>query len=230
MPMVIGKCPNCGGILHIDNNTDTCICQYCSTPIINEKAINNYNITNNVKADNVQIYGAKDSIDAMLKKEEAYIAYHDKDRLCKLYEEMIDSFPARYEGWWEKMKLQTDFFQAKPRTVFVVEDDLFRMCLKYAPESIKPTLKRIYYTYKKNCITLFNNIKAEEERMLQKQKEIIHAQQKTYKKESLLQSLFITSGVLTIFMFLFSYYKDSTSGYVLGSVLFVVSIVLAVLS
>lgn len=47
MPFVQAKCPNCGGMLAVDSSKDAAICQFCNTPFVVEKAINNYNITNN---------------------------------------------------------------------------------------------------------------------------------------------------------------------------------------
>ena len=57
MPLVSAKCTNCGANLEVDNTKDAAICQYCGTPYIVEKAINNFNTTNNIKADVVNIYG-----------------------------------------------------------------------------------------------------------------------------------------------------------------------------
>lgn len=48
MPFVQAKCPNCGGVLAVDNSNEAAVCQFCNTPFIVERAINNYNITNNV--------------------------------------------------------------------------------------------------------------------------------------------------------------------------------------
>lgn len=55
MPFVQAKCPNCGGILAVDASHEAAVCQYCNTPFITEKAINNVNITNYVTANNVVI-------------------------------------------------------------------------------------------------------------------------------------------------------------------------------
>ena len=57
MSFVQAKCTNCGGILDVDNTKDAAICKYCGTPFIIEKAINNYNTTNNITANTVNIYG-----------------------------------------------------------------------------------------------------------------------------------------------------------------------------
>jgi len=48
MPLVEAKCTNCGAALQVDDSLDAAICPYCNTAYIVEKAINNYNITNNV--------------------------------------------------------------------------------------------------------------------------------------------------------------------------------------
>lgn len=57
MSLVQAKCTNCGANLEIDNSKDAAICQFCGTPFIVEKAINNYNTINNIKADVVNVYG-----------------------------------------------------------------------------------------------------------------------------------------------------------------------------
>lgn len=57
MPLVAAKCTQCGGVLEVDSTHDAAICKYCGTPFITEKAINNYNVTNNIQASVVNIYG-----------------------------------------------------------------------------------------------------------------------------------------------------------------------------
>ena len=52
------KCTNCGATLTVDNDKEAAICQYCNSAFIVEKAINNYNITNNINANVVNIYGS----------------------------------------------------------------------------------------------------------------------------------------------------------------------------
>ncbi|MBQ6692055.1 MAG: leucine-rich repeat domain-containing protein, partial [Clostridia bacterium] len=41
----------------MDSSKDAAICSYCGTPFIVEKAIQSYNITNNIQAGTVNIYG-----------------------------------------------------------------------------------------------------------------------------------------------------------------------------
>ena len=50
-------CPKCGGQLQVDPTQEAAVCQYCGTPFIVDKAINQYNIQNATieHADNVTI-------------------------------------------------------------------------------------------------------------------------------------------------------------------------------
>lgn len=57
MPLAQAKCTNCGANLTVDNTKDAAICPFCGTPYVVEKAINNYNVTNNIRADVVNVYG-----------------------------------------------------------------------------------------------------------------------------------------------------------------------------
>ncbi|MBQ7144257.1 MAG: leucine-rich repeat protein [Oscillospiraceae bacterium] len=57
MPIVFAKCTNCGANLEVENTKDAAICPYCGTPYIVEKAINNYNVTNHINAETVNVFG-----------------------------------------------------------------------------------------------------------------------------------------------------------------------------
>lgn len=61
MPFVQAKCTNCGANLEVDRDKDAVICPYCNSAYIVEKAINNYNTTNNIHADVVNVYGSANS-------------------------------------------------------------------------------------------------------------------------------------------------------------------------
>ncbi len=61
MPLVKAKCTSCGASLEVDPLNEVASCPYCGTPYTVEKAINNYNFTNNIQAQTVNIYGAINS-------------------------------------------------------------------------------------------------------------------------------------------------------------------------
>ena len=66
MPLAQAKCKNCGAVLEVDTSMETAVCPYCGTPYIVEKTIKNYNanfnITNQIRTDTVNIYGGSASV------------------------------------------------------------------------------------------------------------------------------------------------------------------------
>ena len=55
MPFVRSKCTKCGANLEVDNSMDAAICPFCGAPYIVEKAINNYQETENISANTVNV-------------------------------------------------------------------------------------------------------------------------------------------------------------------------------
>ncbi len=62
MPLVNAKCTNCGGTLQVDAAKEAAVCPFCGSAFIVEKAVQNYNIVNNIHADVVNIYAEKDFV------------------------------------------------------------------------------------------------------------------------------------------------------------------------
>ena len=61
MALVPAKCTQCGAGLSVDDSQDATICEFCHTPFIVEKAINQYNIdTAHIHADVVSVNLTKD--------------------------------------------------------------------------------------------------------------------------------------------------------------------------
>jgi len=59
--LIPAKCTQCGSNLTVDSSQDAAVCPFCNTPFVAEKAINNYNTTNNIKADIVNVYQTKEN-------------------------------------------------------------------------------------------------------------------------------------------------------------------------
>lgn len=73
MPFVQAKCTNCGANLQVDNSKEAAICPYCDSAYIVEKAINNYQITNHIQANVVNIYGEQQNFEIVAGK---LVKYH----------------------------------------------------------------------------------------------------------------------------------------------------------
>jgi tetratricopeptide (TPR) repeat protein len=55
--VVPAKCTNCGAALKVDPSQEAAVCPFCNTPYIIEKAIKNYNVTNNYIGTQINIQG-----------------------------------------------------------------------------------------------------------------------------------------------------------------------------
>ncbi|MBQ3065358.1 MAG: hypothetical protein IJC98_03880 [Clostridia bacterium] len=93
MPLVPAKCTSCGAQLTVDNTKDAAICEFCNTPYIVEKAINNYTISgdNNISISNatVNVQGGP-SIDSMLTRAAEFEQMGDIDRALEYYNRILD--------------------------------------------------------------------------------------------------------------------------------------------
>lgn len=63
MALIPAICTQCGAQIKVDDQKEAGICEYCGTAFITEKAINNYNVTNNIQANTVNIYSQSASDD-----------------------------------------------------------------------------------------------------------------------------------------------------------------------
>ena len=101
MPFVQAKCPNCGGFLAVDNARDAAVCQFCGTPFIVEKAVNNYNISvnNNInlKNANIRVEGSP-TTKSLLSRARSFIFQKDYDRAFSYFERVLDIDPGNHEA------------------------------------------------------------------------------------------------------------------------------------
>ena len=114
MPLVPAKCPECGGNVVVDSDKDAGVCEFCKAPFIVEKAINHFNtinnVTNNIKADTVNLNTGK-SIEDELKgfKEKILLSIKLKDRE-KLSKEIKELFIYK-ENNFERSEVHLTFLE-----------------------------------------------------------------------------------------------------------------------
>lgn len=96
MPFVQAKCPNCGGVLAVDQSHDAALCQYCNTPFIVEKAINNFNVTvsGNLSVENANItVSVGPSVDSLLTRANDFYDTRDFRKAFEYYDRVLDLDP-----------------------------------------------------------------------------------------------------------------------------------------
>ena len=114
MPLVNAKCTNCGGALKVDDTKEAAICEYCGSPFIVEKAINNYNyhITNNITAQNVIIAGKGEmEKERLLQNAKTQLSFNDTASARSTYSQITEDYPDDYRGWYGLASVETDEFK-----------------------------------------------------------------------------------------------------------------------
>ena len=145
MPFVSAVCPTCGGQLEVDNGKEAGICKFCVNAFITEKAINNYHIKYEIKADTI-VMNNKDSMEDLFERESVYQKISDIPRLQETYETMTELYPTRHEGWWGKITLGTNGFT--DLTVDMQEiEKWFGLVCEAAPKDVLPALEKKYHSY-----------------------------------------------------------------------------------
>ena len=90
MAMVAAKCTQCGANITIDETKEAGICEFCGTAFITEKAINNYNITNNVNIANATINITGGDIENLLLRAKQYEECGDYEKAKEYYNRILD--------------------------------------------------------------------------------------------------------------------------------------------
>lgn len=114
MPLVNAKCTNCGGTLTVDASKDAAICDFCGSPFIVEKAIQNYNyhITNNITAQNVIIAGKGEmEKERLLQNAKTQLDFKDYATARSIFQEVSTDYPDDYRAWYGMASIDTEEFK-----------------------------------------------------------------------------------------------------------------------
>ena len=101
MPLVPAKCPQCGAQLKVNSEQDAAICEYCNTPFVIEKAINNYNVVNNFTGANVVIHESDiTSVDNLLTLARRAISDSSYTKAAGYYDGVLIREPNNIEAYF----------------------------------------------------------------------------------------------------------------------------------
>jgi hypothetical protein len=116
MPFVQATCPNCGGIIEVDDSQEAWICKACGRPFIVEKAITNYNTTiqNTITVGDggTVVVSGSNSLDGRINNAEDYIyKLHDYKKAEELFREIANDAGGDWRSWWGIVKSVTHNFE-----------------------------------------------------------------------------------------------------------------------
>lgn len=143
MPLVPAKCPNCGGFVQVDAAHDAAICQFCNTPFIVEKAINNYTTHVNVGYGATVVVQGTPELDQLLKAGFQFLSLGNFASALEKFKIIIDKYPSEQKGWIGMIRSTTHEFQSSLEYVNLAEfydSDYYDPFIKYE-QSEKPQLK-----------------------------------------------------------------------------------------
>ncbi|MCL1913895.1 MAG: leucine-rich repeat domain-containing protein [Eubacteriaceae bacterium] len=123
MGIVAAKCTQCGAILEVDSDKDAWVCDFCSMPFVTEKAVANYNITNNIAASVVNISPAYPAFEIRAGVLEAY---HGAEVDVAIPEGVIIIEKSAFEGAYGLTSV------AFPESLIRIEDEAFANCPRLA--------------------------------------------------------------------------------------------------
>ena len=172
MALVAAKCTQCGAAIKVDESRDAGICEYCGTPFVTEKVINNYNNTYNIDNAVINIQGA--DIDNLLKRAQQFEKNNDSDRAIEYYDKVLD-IDAENSVAKDAIKRLTQFYIGPfkiPREDILKmqpyfddllkatdEDRVIRMKAEYEIKKIiAENIKPIYFDVKKDFIAKYLKI------------------------------------------------------------------------
>lgn len=101
MPLVPAICTQCGAQIEVDDTHEAGICKACGTAFITENAINNYAtyVTNNNIFNGATII-QEDGFQKLVNAAEGYLKLGDLSGAKSVYQNIINDYPQKFEGWY----------------------------------------------------------------------------------------------------------------------------------
>lgn len=153
MGLVAAKCTQCGANIKVDDTKDAGICEFCGTPFVTEKVINNYNtyVTNNFAGANINVTGA--NADNLLKMAANAIEAENGLEALNYVNKALEANPESPRAWILKMKtvkLQDDLHnnQLDTFSINVQETVTYgNKAIEYALSEEKEKVQQDVYIY-----------------------------------------------------------------------------------
>lgn len=157
MPLVNAKCTNCGGTLTVDASKEAAICDFCGSPYIVEKAIQNYNyyVTQNIKADNINVTAKGEAEkERLLHNAETYTSFKDYDKALDIYKQITEDYPDDYRGWYGLVQIETENFELFYGTkMFNLLCSYMDRALMTTPPDQKTAMQEKWEQYQQNYVS-----------------------------------------------------------------------------
>lgn len=156
MPLVAGRCTQCGAKLELDSSNETGYCPFCNTEFIIEKAIQYF--INNIS----------DEVDNLAKSGDTFIKLNDYDKADCTFTKISEMYPFDYRGWWGLVRVRSRDFTniGISKDEFDEIEKLFSKATTVAPERAKNTIKGQFENYSSAVLSTLINLKNNAEKSI----------------------------------------------------------------
>lgn len=182
MPLIEGKCKNCGVKLSIADGKNG-ICPFCGTSYIAEDVINynNYNINNAALSIDLT-----DTIEQKLGNADTYLEkFKDYAKAYEIYKEVTELTANDYRGWWGLVRAKTeDFTKAEIGSATMQQLTTYANYAISVADKSKKTILQLTFDALLAKEEKWKNQKTAELHTAEKQLEVIREKQKKLKDES----------------------------------------------
>lgn len=174
MPFVPGLCPNCGAKLKIDSNQEAAVCEFCGTPFIVEKDINNNKITNITNIDNLHaeqvVINGQNKLEELIKSGETFIQFRDYLSAEKSFKNVTEEFPYDYRGWWGLIRAKSNDFNGYLENENEWEElqKIYNKAYSVADESVQGELREKFSQFERKLSDFKNSMRTNYNNEMQK--------------------------------------------------------------
>ena len=110
MPLIEGRCKNCGGEIKFDSNREKGFCSFCGTPFLKEDLIINQHYHNNFSGANV-ILNDLEGVEKQLENAENNLTrFKNYDRAETIYRNITEKASGEYRAWWGLVRVLSHEF------------------------------------------------------------------------------------------------------------------------
>ena len=170
MPFVQAKCPECGGMLAVDDSKKAAVCQFCGEAFIVQEAIinNNTYVTNDNRTTHnygegtvVNVYENQNSVSTLLRRVFMFLEDGDWDSADEYCEKVLDIEPENAQAYLGKFmsEMQVRRLEELKDCVVLFENNTsYQKVIRFCDDDLKNELEAYADRARNNRISLKNEL------------------------------------------------------------------------
>lgn len=141
MGLIPAKCTQCGANIEVDGVKEAAICPFCNTAFITEKAVYEYNISQNIVVKNANIT-LKEDLKELEERAYKEIDIFGYERASIAFYNLLEKYPEHWPFWWGKLVCRTRNFDTAMNYRDLLEKGIFSYGLNQIIKGLEVTLPK----------------------------------------------------------------------------------------